>query len=183
MREDLDAVITSEREGDPFLPLPEIEIDTFQTKENLIEELMRLSEPRYRSFWNLCSEPERLLLFQLARDGIVNGSNEVLIRELERKGLITLKPIPRLVNESFRLFVSRRETDISAAWETDTETQHSNLDLIWPAIFVLGIYILITQRKYFDNITPVLSAIGAQLLSLFKMFDSFREVLIKPRAK
>jgi hypothetical protein len=64
-------------------------------------------EPYYRSLWTSCSMEERLLLRQVAEEGLVNPHDRDVLLALMRKGLVVRDPAFRLMNEDFARFVKR----------------------------------------------------------------------------
>jgi hypothetical protein len=65
--------------------------------------------PYYRSLWDLCTEGERLLLIQLAEEGVVNPKRFDLLRQLHHRGLVLVEPRFQLMNRSFTAFVKNVE--------------------------------------------------------------------------
>ena len=65
------------------------------------------AEPYYRSLWTSCSIEERLVLRQLAEEGLVNPRDRDVLQSLMRKRLVVRDPAFRLMNESFSRFVKR----------------------------------------------------------------------------
>jgi hypothetical protein len=57
-----------------------------------------------RRVWAACTTAERVSLYQLAHDGWVNPKNEAALQELEKRGLITGRPV-RFANDALRTFV------------------------------------------------------------------------------
>jgi hypothetical protein len=137
---------------------------------------MRRAEPRYVELWNLCSPPEKLVLRQLAEEGLVNPDSRDALRDLIRKRFVVRNPYPQFMNESFRLWVRR----LPEAQELQTLEQAGEggwekwRNIVWPVLFVCVLFLLATQRKYFDNMVPFLSALGAEITALMKMINAVK---------
>jgi hypothetical protein len=73
--------------------------------------LMKL---QYYYIWNNLSGLEKMILFDLADDGMLNFKNKFLINRLYMKGLIEIFPSPRIFTPSFQYFlkysISQEET-------------------------------------------------------------------------
>ena len=142
----------------------------------LREEIIRRAEPRYLQLWNLCSPPEKLVLRQLAEEGLVNPDSREALRELLRKRLLVRTPSPKFMNESFRLWVRRlpESPALNALEQAGEGGWDKWRNIVWPALFVCVLFLLATQRKYFDNIVPFLSALGAEITALMKMVNAVK---------
>lgn len=146
------------------------------TAPDVLDGIRRRANARYQELWLACSTPEKLVLAQLADEGVVNLTNRDVLVELMRKGLVVNDPNPQLMNYSFREFVlaaesgpNVKEVEQAAAGGWDTLR-----NFVWPALFIVGLFLVVTQRKYFENVIPVVSAIAAQIMTLLKTFHSFR---------
>jgi len=83
--------------------------------------------PEYRrAVWAACTAPERVALYQLAHDGLINSKNDAAIEQLQLRGLITGIPF-RFVDKELRAFVLQtvgtidRQTwvmlDMASTWD------------------------------------------------------------------
>ena len=59
--------------------------------QKALDELVEDSESYYSVLWSTLSAREHLVLYQLAKDGWANTKNDRAIRQLQRKGLHTLR--------------------------------------------------------------------------------------------
>jgi hypothetical protein len=66
-----------------------------------------LAAPYYRAVWSACSQREQLALRQLADEGVVNPRNEAILLQLMRSGLVRRDRTFHVMDEPFRLFVTR----------------------------------------------------------------------------
>ena len=159
------------------LPAEAFQTHAHATVTELYDELARRAGAHYRRLWQTCSKPEKLLLIQLAEEGMVNPGDRASLRELMRKGLIVCEPFPRLMNESFRSFVRLQEPgfDLKAVEQLNEGGWEPLRNFVWPALLVFGLFLLITQRKYFEHTVPLLSAAATEIVALFKVAKGFRD--------
>ena len=142
----------------------------------LHDEIMRRAEARYIQLWKLCSPPERLVLRQLAEEGLVNPDSRDALLELIRKRLVVRSPYPKFMNETFRLWVRRlpESAELQALEQAGEGGWDKWRNIVWPVLFVCVLFLLATQRKYFDNVVPFLSALGAEITALMKMINAVK---------
>lgn len=137
--------------------------------EQVVDFLFDAAEPYYRSIWELCSREERLVLIQLAQDGLVNPKRHDLVRRLARRGLIILDPRYRLMNRSFARFVAEAEPRARVAeWER-TSSGVSWARLGTPLYALAGVVIailLFTEQALLTNILAVAATAAGALSSL-----------------
>jgi hypothetical protein len=133
------------------------------SQAQFVEELLDRADSYYRKLWFNCTQQERLVLFQLARDGWANPKNGRAIQQLQRKGIVVRRLGYRIMNDSFRRFVSGAQTpDEVAKWEQDEE--HSawramKLGLATAAM-MLGAWLLYAQQDVFQLGIGYLAALG-----------------------
>jgi len=75
--------------------------------ERVLDELVERAHTYFAGLWASCSMNERVLLYQLARNGLINGKDRRLVRRLMARGLIRRKPNLELFSEAFRRYVVR----------------------------------------------------------------------------
>ena len=134
------------------------------------EEIIRKIEVRaqlyYQALWASFSEEEKYLVYDLAKDGLVNGKNKEVFNQLMQKGVVTFfRSKPEIMNKSFRNFILtviqpkeamemvekvRREGDWSQA-----------RTLISVIILGVGAFILLTQNNVMDNTLAFFTGLAA----------------------
>jgi hypothetical protein len=62
-------------------------------------------ESRYNYIWDCLSTMEKVVILDIAEDGMLNLRNKFVINRLVLKGLIIYGPYPRIFSESFRYFI------------------------------------------------------------------------------
>jgi hypothetical protein len=133
------------------------------SRSDVIEELLDRADAYYRVLWSTCTKQERLVLFQLARDGWANPKNERAIQQLERRRLITRSPGLRIMNESFRRFVDNAQLPCEVAkWEEEVQNSTwSALKLgFTTAALAAGAWLLYTQQDLFQVGLGYIAAMG-----------------------
>ena len=180
MTENLTRLIDRECDADLWLQqngfAEDLRAHGYTIAEDVLDAIRRRADSRYQSLWQICSMPEKQVLAQLAEEGVVNLQNRDVLGELIRRGLVVRDPHPRIMNLSFRGFVlaaasELRLKDMEHAAEGGWNTWRN---FVWPILFIVGFFLVVTQRKYFDNVVPLVSAAAAELLALFKTFSGFR---------
>jgi hypothetical protein len=147
------------------------------SQEALTEELLDRGDAYYHVLWSTCTQHERLVLYQLAKDGWANPNNDREILQLQRRGLVSRTPGLRLMNDSFRHFI--RDSQYSeeiASWQQEGEQS------LWRSLKlslgILGVavaaWLLYSQQQFFNAIVAYVGAIGGALGLIFKLFSELR---------
>jgi hypothetical protein len=142
----------------------------------LVEELLDRADAYYRVLWSTCTRDERLVLFQLAKDGWANPKNERAIQQLERRHLVRRFPGLRIMNESFCRFVKAAQLPGEVAkWEE--EEQHSawrTLKMgLTTAALMAGAWLLYTQQEVFQTSIGYIAAMGTATGAVLGLLRSF----------
>jgi hypothetical protein len=130
----------------------------------------------YKLIWSACTRPEKLLLVQLAQTGMVNPRATGTLQELVRKGVIELKPQPRIMNETFRHFLETAEApDTVKAWEREAgESPWLIIRNVVVGLTLIALVVLAaTQNQTLQSATAVISAATAALAGLFRAVEYF----------
>jgi hypothetical protein len=146
-------------------------------REQLIDELRERSNTYYAGLWSACSPQERILLHQLAREGLLNGKDRTSVRRLLARGLVQRRPNLRLFNETFRRYVlaaARREQV-----PLDAQEGPSAWDVIRLPLFVVFISTVVlvfaTQKDMLNLATGVVAAVTTGLPAIVRLFGFFTE--------
>jgi hypothetical protein len=127
--------------------------------------------------WDLCSRDEKLVLIQLAEEGLVNPKNVGILRRLSRRRLVTLEPRFRLINDSFREFVLAVEPpERVAQWEGEGTMQmwkRISIPLYTLAAVVVGI-LLFTEQAFVANAMVIVTGAAGALGSLRTLYAQIR---------
>lgn len=144
----------------------------------LLVEVGERAENYYREIWSTCTREEKLVLGQLAEEGLVNYKAKTTLRRLMARGLVRREPHFVLMNETFRRFVlsSFSRTEV-AALEEDSIT--SAWDAIrWPFLALLVgslAFLFVTQHELFNTTVGVITAVAAAVPAVVKMANVFGE--------
>jgi hypothetical protein len=149
--------------------------------DEIVGFILDAAEPYYRSMWELCSREERLVLIQLAQEGLVNPRRVELVRRLARRGLMLFDPRLRLMNESFQRFVRSVEApERIAEWERTTEGMSwSRLGTPLYALAAVIIAILLfTEQAMFTSVLAIATGAAGTIGSLRSLYTA----TVKPAA-
>lgn len=155
----------------------DIRQESIYSEETITSEILERADGYYRLIWKECSEDQKFVLAQLAEDGLLNPTNGRAIRQLVRRDLITTDPQFRLMNESFRRFVtSATTTALKQEWLS--ESRGSGWGKVHGTFFMtmilLGAFLLTTQNALWQSsaayVTTALGALG----TLVKLFNTYR---------
>jgi hypothetical protein len=146
-------------------------------REQLIDEIRERSNTYYTGLWASCSEDEKILLQQLARDGLLNGKDRKAVRRLLARGLVRRRPNLRLFNETFRLYV------LAAAKRDDVPLEGQEGPSAWDVIrlplFVVIVSAIImifaTQKDLLNLTTGLVAALTTGLPAIVRLFGLFTE--------
>jgi len=133
-------------------------------------------EPRYHHIWNNLCHIEKLILFDLADDGITNLKNKHVIKRLVIKGLIIAEPYPRLYTQSFKYFINNAITpDEIKSLESKLNRKgswHNMRYLILLIFIMLAGFVLISQGISIEKVLGIFAGILALLSGVVRLFDS-----------
>ena len=134
-------------------------------------EMREQAEAYYSLLWATLSKVEKLVLAQLAHEGVVNPKNRRLVAQLMRKGLIVRDPAFRLINQSFTQFIaSALPSHNLGEWEKEgVPLPWSTLRFVLlAAVASLGIFLYVTQQSMFESVAAYVAAIAAAIPALIK---------------
>lgn len=133
-------------------------------------------EPRYFHIWNNLSNIEKLILCDLAVDGLLNLKNKHLIKRLVIKGLIIPEPYPKLYAESFKYFINnsispeefkRLESQLSRKGDW-----HRMRYLILFILIMLAAFVFISQGISIEKVIGIFAGLLAMLSGFMRLFDN-----------
>jgi len=166
-----------EAEADLRRTLKMSDSDTDQRR--LLDELCERAETYFAGLWSSCREDEKLLLFQLAHNGLANGRNRRTLRRLMARGLVRRNPNLELFSESFRLYVleaAERENIVTIARENRGASTWDSLRLPFFVIIISFLLVLFaTQKDMLTTTTALATALTTGLPLLMKLVGAFAE--------
>jgi hypothetical protein len=149
-------------------------IDTTLPEDDFIINIEEVAEPYYNSLWNSFSPDEKLLLFDLARDGFVNLKNQRSIRILMQKGVIvTDEGGMNIMNKSFANFilnVFRHDEEIKLTQRARAKGSWHNIQPVLVLVLIgIAIFIALAQKELLGNINALIVSLTSAL-ALFTKF-------------
>jgi len=142
-----------------------------------IVKLVDKQRPYFHALWSGFTSSERLVLYQLARDGWANPRNEEAIQQLQRREFIRRDGMLRIMNESFRRFLIsvERPAEISE-WERLEQTS------AWKALrmglttvlLAIGCWLLYAHRDLFQVSIGYVAALGAAVTAVMNLLTNLR---------
>lgn len=163
----------------PFLRRLREELEPDTDRAHLIDEIAERAETYYAGLWASCRPDEKLLLDQLARNGLANGRNRRTLRRLIARGLVRRDPNLELFSETFRLYVlaaAQREDVVSRARAARGASTWDSLRLPF-FIIIIGFLLLLfaTQRDLLTSTTALATALATGLPIIMKLIGVFTE--------
>src|SRR5262249_7172538 len=83
-----------------FLRALRDELDPDAERQQLLDEIGERARTCYAGLWDNCRDDDKLLLYHLARHGLVNARNRRTLRRLIARGLVRRDPNVRLFSET-----------------------------------------------------------------------------------
>ena len=141
------------------------------TVDQLLIEVGERSETHYRAIWDGCTPAEKMVLGQIAEEGLVNEKTVRTVRALMARGLVRRQPNFVVMNETFRQFVISTEshTEVAALEGQATSTWDA---IRWPfMILLIGslAFFFSTQHELYNSTLGVLTGLAAALPALVKV--------------
>jgi hypothetical protein len=166
-----------EAEADLRRTLKMSDPDTDQRR--LLDELCERAETYFAGLWSSCHEDEKLMLYQLAHNGLANGRNRRTLRRLMARGLVRRNPNLELFSVSFRLYVleaADRENIVTIARENRGASTWDSLRLPFFVIIISFLLLLFaTQKDMLTTTTALATALTTGLPILMKLVGAFAE--------
>lgn len=145
------------------------DIDRSDLKDRIYDQ----AKPIYDSIWRACSKDEKLVLIQLAGEGLLNIKNRDVIRGLLNRELIRLSPL-RLMNGTFKDYLNRVEDlDTILEWKK-RQLQSSWSKIKRPFLFLVTaaiLFLVITQPDVLKSWLVLIPAFSAGIPAVLRIFD------------
>jgi hypothetical protein len=179
MKERLQAELAEETKGHSFLEKIRDELrddiaqDRIVDSAQLLDEIAERASAYYATLWATCSREEQLLLAQLARHGLMNGSDRRSVRRLIVRGLVVRNPNLQTMNDSFRIFVCSASglSDLQKYEEEESSASTWTRIRVPAMIILLGIIIFFfsTQKDLLNTTSALVTGLAAGLPALAKL--------------
>jgi hypothetical protein len=133
-------------------------------------------EPAHYYIWNSLTRQEKLILYDLVEDGMLNLKNQFLIHRLMIKGLIIPGTYPDVYDDGFSAFIRdsvkpesaralEQKLGLKGRWRTMRY-------LILLILIPMAMFVFISQGFSFQKAVGILGGVFALLTGVVKMFDS-----------
>jgi len=154
----------------------EVTNPVYYSKRQVIAKVALMARNYYQAIWDSFDANDKLVLVQLAEEGLVNPKAIDRVNDLIHRGLVTRTPALGLMNESFARFINRavkREQVI--AWEKEGVTSAWTI-FKWilpiPLVLLAG-FLFITQRNVFSSLIGFMVAVGSLAPIFLNLFSQF----------
>jgi hypothetical protein len=121
------------------------------------------SQAVYELLWTSCTRKEKLVLIQLAQEGVVNPKCFDTVARLVAKGLVTPVPGLTVFNYTFRHFLRGIERDrVVQEWERleGNGLWVSAGRIVGGSMVLGGVFFLLTQGISVQTVLPIVSGTG-----------------------
>lgn len=131
------------------------------TREDLLDEIEEQAGALFRARWLQCTREERLAMYQLAARRLVNASNERVVAQLLRRGILCAEPEPRLRSRAFANFVLTAEPPQNFENWVDEASQGTWQTIRMPLLIMLLLviaWIAYSADELFQALSAVLAS-------------------------
>jgi hypothetical protein len=163
----------------PFLQRLRDELQPDDDCTHLMDEISERAETYYAGLWERCRGDEKILLYQLARNGLANARNRRNLRRLIARGLVRRDPNLEVFSETFRLYVIAAAQREDLVNRTRAELGDSTWDSLRLPFFIIIISFLLllfaTQKDMLTTTTAMATALTTGLPIIMKLIGVFTE--------
>ncbi|MEA2572693.1 MAG: hypothetical protein QOI24_4694 [Acidobacteriota bacterium] len=154
-----------------------LNLSSGQRRRQLLDEILERGHAYYSGLWQSCSSKEKMLLYELALHGLINGKDRRTVRRLIARGLVRRDGNLKLFSETFRLHVLRegREEHVDAMQKAlPSRWNEVRLPLL---IVFLSVAVLVfgTQKDLKDVTTAVVTGLTTGIPLIIKLLGVFTE--------
>jgi hypothetical protein len=155
----------SRKEPNPYKIEDEMEMNISQVAANYFD-----------SVWMSLTKTERKVLYDFAKDQLINFRNIHDISILYQKGLLRVdEDEMKLMNRGFRNYIlNRLDTDeLIELQETEAEngTWHKMRNVLIVVIILVGIFLFITQQESLNSLVAYLTAFSGGIAALLNIVN------------
>jgi len=134
------------------------------------------SDSRFSDIWSNLTSYEKIFLFDLAEDGLLNRKNKNMMRRMVSKRLINPEPYPALFSEEFKAFIhhsmktsERKEIERKLGIK---KSGQNTKNLILFIVVPLTAFILISQGLSIEKIVGIFAGGLTVVGGLMRLLDS-----------
>ncbi len=146
----------------------------------LLLEVGERAESYFLEIWATCTPNEKVVLSQIAQDGLVNEKTKRTVRLLMARGLVRRQPHLVLMTETFRRFVlsSPTQTEVGTL-EGLEEQSRSAWDMVkvpfLMALIASVAFFFTTQRELANTALGIITAAATAVPAILKVASLFGE--------
>lgn len=148
------------------------------TREQIVSQMRLAAGPYYEAIWSGCDVDERIVLAQLAWDGVANPKAYATILDLVHKGLVRRAPALRPMNESFEEFIRRAlpRWQLAELEEEEGTSAWSILKWLLPLpLLLVGGFLFVTQQDAVSNVIGLAIAAGSLIPTFVNFYQQFQQ--------
>lgn len=147
------------------------------TPEQIVSHFGLATGPYYEAIWTSCSVDERIVLAQLAWEGVANPKAYETILDLLHKGLVRRDPVLRLMNRSFESFVRRalRRWQLVELEESGASAWSVFKWLLPLPLLLLGGFLFLTQQDAVSNVVGLVIALASLVPTFINFYQQFQQ--------
>ncbi len=123
------------------------------SSRQLLDLIRERATHHYRELWATCTPREKLVLLNLAQDGLVNTKSRETVRRLMAKGLIRSLPQLALMNHTFEQFLltASPQAEIRALEGARESSEWDQFRMPLTVAMIGGLlFFVVTQKELFD---------------------------------
>jgi hypothetical protein len=146
-------------------------------RQEVMEDVLDRADAYYRSLWSTCTKDERLVLYQLAKDGWANPRNRKAIQDLIRRKLVVRSSGLHVMNRSFRQFVlDYQYPEEVAAWDQEVKksTWRAVRNSILATGLVLGVWLVYSQQQVVHVALGYVGVVGGAAATVGSLVSALR---------
>jgi hypothetical protein len=146
-------------------------------RQEIMEDVLDRADAYYRSLWSTCTKDERLVLYQLSKDGWANPRNRKAIQDLIRRKLVVRSSGLHVMNRSFRQFVlDYQYPEEVAAWDQEVKksTWRAVRSSILVAGLVIGVWLVYSQQQVVHIALGYVGVVGGAAATVGSLVSALR---------
>ena len=160
-------------------------LDVPMNRDDVLAEISRAAVHFYEALWDGCAIDQRVALHQLAEEGLVNPNNPGAVSRLLSAGLVRRDPTFRIMNETFRRFVTGAASPQAiSAWERE------GVLVPWGTIATTGVTVafglagllLLTQEQLVDAWIRYVPTLAPSIPTVWRVLASAQKGRIEVTA-
>jgi hypothetical protein len=159
------------RLADEMEPLRK-EIPPGEEQQLFLDEIGERAGGYYAGLWASCSLDEKILLFQLARHGLLNGKDRRLVRRLMARRFVRRAPQLEIFSETFRRYIlaAARREDLKHVAATRRPSRWKDLRGALAVLVIAFVLMLFaTQQDLFKTANGLVTGLAAAVPLITKL--------------